>query len=298
MTTPSKKLLITGASGFLGWQLCRLAAKDWRVLGLFHTQAAAIPGVEWIRADLKDYRSLKALMASTRPQAVIHAAAITHPNLCQEQPHTSARINVDAAVALAGLAADARIPLVFTSTDLVFDGSAPPYGESDPPSPICVYGEQKAMAETQMQQRYPETAICRLPLLFGTAGGAHQGFAVEMIRRLAQGKVVKLFVDEYRTPVDTGSAAHGLLMCLEGGHKVVHLGGRTRMSRFELGRTVERLLGRKTSSIEAVRLADMPMAAPRSPDVSLDSSRAYQMGYRPLGIEEAFGGIIQNLGLL
>jgi dTDP-4-dehydrorhamnose reductase len=296
MKSTPKKLLITGASGFLGYQLCKKALDGWQVYGIFHSTSAKMPGVSWIQADIGNYRSLKALMESVRPQAVIHAAAITQPNFCQEHRQISTRINVEACLSIAGLAADARIPLVFTSTDLVFDGTSPPYAETDPPAPTSVYGEQKALAESEMQRRYPHMAICRLPLMFGIAGGDKQGFTLAMIRALARGEAVKLFVDEYRTPVDTASAAGGILQCLEGFQGLTHLGGTTRISRYTMGCLVEQLLGKQLSSIVPLRLADLPMAAPRPPDVSLDSSQAFGRGYRPQEIKAALANILEAIG--
>ena len=67
-----KKLLITGASGFLGWNLAQLAAQDWQVYGTYASHAIAMPQGTAIQADLTDSASLKTLFEELKPEAVIH----------------------------------------------------------------------------------------------------------------------------------------------------------------------------------------------------------------------------------
>jgi dTDP-4-dehydrorhamnose reductase len=96
-----------------------------------------------------------------------------------------------------------------------------------------------------------------------------------------------LFTDEHRTPVCGRTAAKGLLLALEGVHGIIHLGGRERVSRYEFGVMLARTFGLDESLLRRARQGDIPMLAARPPDVSLDSSRAYGLGYDPPGILEA-----------
>ena len=87
------------------------------------------------------------MMADVQPAAVIHTAAITDLDFCEQFPDDSLPINLHAPINLAALCGDKDIPFVFTSADLVFDGARAPYAEDDPPTPINVFGEHKALAE-------------------------------------------------------------------------------------------------------------------------------------------------------
>ena len=142
-----KKLLVTGSSGFLGWNLCQLAKEKWQVYGTHFFHRIEIPGVKQLPVDLTDFQELQRLFKEIKPDAVIHTAAQSQPNYCQTHPQESRTINVTASWNLAGLCADYSIPCAFTSTDLVFDGLNAPYRETDPVSPLSLYGEQKVMAE-------------------------------------------------------------------------------------------------------------------------------------------------------
>lgn len=281
------KLLVTGSSGFLGWHLCREAQANWQVFGTYFSQSVTIPNATLLKRDLRDYQQLQQLFTEIQPDAVIHTAAASKPNFCQLHPQESAQINVTASVNMARLCAEYRIPLVFTSTDLVFDGENPPYVESDRISPICLYGEQKATAETQMLAIYPQTAICRMPLMFGKAAPVAQSFLQGFITNLQADKQLNLFVDEYRTPASATTASRGLLLAIaKQVSGILHLGGKERISRYEFGLLLADLLGCDRALIKPGKQKDIVMAAPRSPDTSLDSSRAFALGYAPLLIEE------------
>jgi len=289
------KLLVTGASGFVGWNVCQLAAvTDWQVFGTSFSHPIEMEGVSSRTIDLRDFAALRALFADIQPDAVIHTAAAKDPNFCQENPTESHGINVDASVNLASLCADRDIPFVFTSTDMVFDGTSAPYSESSPASPIHVYGEQKVLAETRILTRNPAATICRLPLMFGDAGSVAQSFLQPMVQQLNSGTTVNLFTDEYRTPISGGIAAQGLLLALEKAQGILHLGGSERISRYEFGRLVVSTFNLANVSINACRQADVKMAAPRAPDLSLDSSQANRLGFTPPSLIEQLHDLSQS----
>ncbi len=280
------KLLITGASGFLGWHLCHIAQTQWQVYGITHSKIIDLPNINIIKADLTDFQSLKNLFQQIQPDAVIHAAAQSQPNFCQQYPELSYQINVRVSLEIADLCAELNIPCVFTSTDLVFNGLNAPYQETDPVCPVSYYGEQKVLAEQGILARYPRIAICRIPLMFGNVPDHATSFIQSFIQTLKQGKELNLFVDEFRTPVSGSTAAKGLLLALETTQGILHLGGKERLSRYEFGKLMAEVLELPSHLIKPCSQGDIKMSAPRPPDVSLDSSKAFNLGYQPLSIRE------------
>ncbi|MCL1473032.1 SDR family oxidoreductase [Argonema antarcticum] len=281
-----KKLLVTGSSGFLGWNLCQLAIQQWEVYGTYFSKAVDIPGVNLAKVDLRDFQEIDRLFKEIQPTAVIHTAAQSNPNFCQTHPEESYLINVTASLNIAKLCADYSIPCVFTSTDLVFNGLKPPYRETDSVCPINYYGEQKVIAEQGMLERYPKTAICRMPLMFGIAPPGATSFIQPFIKILKERKELSLFTDEFRTPVSGQTAASGLLLALEKVEGIIHLGGKERVSRYEFGRLMAEVLELPQEKLKGCLQKDVPMAAPRPSDVSLDSSKAFALGYQPLSLRE------------
>lgn len=280
ITIPVKRLIITGASGFLGWNICQEARDNWEIFGTVYSHPIEIEGVKIIRIDLSGYKGLKNLFHEVRPDAVIHAAAAAGPNYCQTHRAESEKINLDASIYIAGLCADYSIPCVFTSTDSVFNGLTPPYKEEDPVSPVNIYSEHKALAEEGMLKRYPETAVCRMPLMFGLSSPASMSFIQPMIKAMREGAELKLFTDEYRTPVSGRTASQGLLLALEKVRGIIHLGGKERISRYNFGKLAQNLLGLQNAVLTPCLQKDVVMPAPRPPDLSLDSSKAVRLGYK------------------
>jgi dTDP-4-dehydrorhamnose reductase len=281
-----KKLLVTGASGFLGWNLCQRRQQEWDIYGTSFSHTVEIPGTTSLKVDLRDFEELKRIFQEIQPDAVIHTAAQSSPNVCQSNPEESHAINVTASCNIAGLCADYSIPCAFTSTDLVFNGLNPPYKETDSVSPVNLYGEQKVMAEEGMLERYPMTAVCRMPLMFGVAAPPAQSFMQPFIQTLREGKELSLFTDEFRTPASGATAAKGLLLALEKVNGRIHLGGKERMSRYDFGQLLVEVFELPSEGLKGCRQADVKMAASRPPDVSLDSSKAFNLGYAPLSLRE------------
>ena len=281
-----KKLIVTGASGFLGWNICQSVRQEWNVYGTVYSNSLEIKGVEVIKLDLTNYKELKKAFYEISPDAVIHTAAASDPSYCQLHQNETQSINVDAAVNIARLCSDISIPFVFTSTDLVFDGRNAPYCEDDPVGPVNVYAEQKAMAEEKILKVYPESAVCRMSLMFGMQSPFNQSFIQPMIRAMRDGGELTLFVDEFRTPVSANSATQGILLALGKVHGLIHLGGQERISRYDFGILMEKLRGNHKAKLIPCNQKDIVMPAPRALDVSLDSSRALALGYNPLPLKE------------
>jgi dTDP-4-dehydrorhamnose reductase len=281
------KLLVTGASGFLGWNVCQEARAEWQVHGTHLRGELTLAGVTGHRIDLRDRDATAALLDALRPDALIHAAAQARPELCQAQPSASARINVDAAAQLAELCAARSIRMVQVSTDLVFDGEHAPYAEHHAVAPHSVYGQQKARAETLVQARHPGAAIARLPLLFGAAPAGAQSCLQPILGALRSGAALRLFQDEIRTPVSARCAARSLLLAARSWQGSIHLGGREAVSRHQLGTLAAQVFALDPGCLVPVRQADVPTAAPRPRNVALDSRRAFALGHDPLPLRDA-----------
>jgi dTDP-4-dehydrorhamnose reductase len=279
-------LLVTGASGFLGWHICRAASASWNVVGTYCSHETSIKGAVMHRLDLCS-PDLRESLNALEPAAVIHAAAFPQPNACEQAPEQSEAVNVTATRNVARYCGERGIPLIYTSTDLVFDGLHAPYTEDDEPCPVSVYGRHKAEAEQAVLALAPKGAVCRLPLMFGDRDGAPASFIGPWIDTLINREPLTLFVDEFRTPVSGSSAAQGLMLALAAGVTgILHLGGPERISRHAFGLKLAAVFGLSADTIRPSRLAEVQMAAARPPDVSLDSSEAFALGYEPGTIDE------------
>lgn len=289
-----KKLLITGASGFLGWNICREAYTSWEIYGTVFTHPVKIKGVKIIQTDLTRFREFKKVFKEIGPDAVIHTAALSSPDYCQQNKSSSRKINVDTPVNIAGLCADRNIPYVFTSSDLVFDGLNAPYKEEDSVCPVNIYGEQKVLAEEGILKVYPEAAVCRMPLMFGNPGPSASSFFQTMLAAFKEGRDLRLFEDEYRTPVSGKTAVQGIFIAIEKLNGLIHLGGIERISRYNFGLMMMGTLGIRDARLLRCRQKDIATSAPRPPDISLDSSKAYSAGFNPLPLKDQLEELLER----
>lgn len=249
---------ITGAGGLVGSYLVRTAARwaaDWDVRGLTRQDV-----------DLTDETGVRRLWREHQPAAVIHCAAISRPAVCEQEPELARKVNIEATALLASLASEA--PLLFFSSDQVFDGQQGGYIEADRINPINRYGETKAAAE-EIVLSNPRHTVIRLALTAGTSLTNDRSFVEDMRRSAGQGQRLTLFIDEFRSPVPAGVVARAVWeLIAQKQSGLYHLGGAERLSRMEIGEALATKYLELASRLQpgSVTLYHGP---PRPPDLSM-----------------------------
>ena len=156
-------------------------------------------GIALRPVDLTDEAGVARSLAETDPEAVIHAAALSSADAVYRDPRVGRAVNVEVTRRLAAWAASHDRRILFTSTDLVFDGAGSWYREEDEAVPILEYGRTKLEAESFVLA-IPRGLVARLSLLFGPALGGNPGFYDLALAALARGEPRAFFRDEFRTP--------------------------------------------------------------------------------------------------
>ena len=289
-----KKLLITGASGFLGYHLLRMAAIDWEVYGITNSKNFNFETAVTINCDLRNYIELGNFIDDIEPDAIIHTAAISDANFCEQNKDLSYEVNVEATKNLAGICCDYNISFAFTSSDLVFDGKKGMYKEEDEKNPVSIYGEQKAIAEDKVLKIYPEATIFRLPLMFGEPEATASNYLHKFISQIKNGETVNLFLDEYRSVCGARSIAEGILKLFENNSGIIHIAGEEKLSRYDFGKKAVSTFQLDASLIQSCLQKDVKMSAPRPADVSLDISKGLSLGFAPMSVDEELKMIVAN----
>ncbi len=269
------RLLVTGASGFLGACLVQEARKrGFAVTGV----CRSLPGKGWgIQADLGREGEAGRILEEARPDLVVHAAAMSRIPECEKDPEEAFRVNRDGTRALAEAAARAGVLFLFVSTDHVFDGKKAPYRPGDPPSPVSVYGRSKAEGEEAVRNTGGTWQVVRVSLLYGKSPGrGNPGASEGLLALLARGGRPRLFTDEFRTPLEVGEASRCLLDLLQAPPgRTWHLGGPERVSRYSFGLLLARAAGFDPALLERGSRLDRPEFASRPRDLSLDSRETH-----------------------
>ncbi len=267
---------ITGAGGMIGSYLARSAA----------TPAASWEARPLTRAqlDLADSDAVRDRFRQDRPALVIHCAALTRTPECQANPPLARKLNVEVTARLAELAAD--IPLIFFSTDLVFDGRAGNYDESSSPNPLSVYAETKVAAE-QIVLANPRHTVIRTSLNPGASPTRDRGFNEQMRQAWERGQKIRLFEDEFRSPIPAEVTARATWeLASRSRPGLYHVAGRERLSRWQVGQLLAPRWPELNPQIEPGSRLEGP-GAPRPEDTSLNCAKAQELLSFPLpGLSE------------
>jgi dTDP-4-dehydrorhamnose reductase len=283
------RILVTGAAGGLGAYVVEaLAAEGANLVAWARAAGETGAGVALERVDL-EVAGWESRLDAIAPEVILHLAALSASEAVRIDPERGRRINVEATRRLAEWCGRRDRRLVFTSTDLVFDGSKPWNREDDPAEPVLAYGRTKRAAE-QFVAATPRGLVARVSLLYGPSRNGRDAYFDRIVAALGRGEPQSLFADEHRTPLDLATAARFLVeLARSDVSGIVHVGGRERMSRFDLIRRAAAALGLDTSFVRANRRSDVALAEPRPADVSLDTARlaALLPGIERPTVEEA-----------
>jgi len=253
---------ITGARGLIGNSLVQTAstfAPGWKVVGLTRAQL-----------ELTDFSAVHNAFHRQRPQLLIHCAALSKSPVCEADPAFAHKLNVEVTRHLVELASG--IPLLFFSTDLVFDGRKGNYVESDPVNPLSVYAQTKVAAE-QIVLRNPKHTVVRTSLNGGVSPTGERGFNEELRRAWQAGKTLNLFIDEFRCPIPAKVTARAVWeLVAKNQPGVYHIAGSERLSRWQIGQLIAARWPQLNPRIEPGSRKEY-QGAPRPPDTSLSCAK-------------------------
>ncbi|MEM6963525.1 MAG: SDR family oxidoreductase [Bacteroidota bacterium] len=282
-----KNLLVTGASGFLGWNICHYPQQDWQIIGTYYKNKVVYPHVKIHQLNITDKENLDRFFSNNKIDGVLHAAALSQPNACANNPELSFTINVEATTHLAQICHDLKIPFLFTSSSQVFDGDHAPYSETDKPTPIHIYAEHKLLAEKQVLEVNPNAIVVRMPLMFGATSSASENFLKGWLTKMRNGEQLNVFTDEYRVPASGQSAADGLFLLLNKNvNGLFHLAGKDRVSRADMADLIQKVFKIPNANIRKCLQSDVVMAAKRPKDLSLVCDKMVELGYELRGMVE------------
>ena len=268
--------LVTGAAGQLGGHVCERLRRDPTHPDVYALVSPTYENADTdrrFRVDFGDPDALAGIVSEIKPDFVLHIGAMTAVAACHADPAGARCVNVEATAALAAEAVESGARLIFTSTDMVFDGEHAPYDESATPNPVSEYGRTKLAAE-QIVLGCPRGLVVRLPLMYGFPVSRRATTFVNQIAALRAGQPLRLFHDEFRTPLaltDAADALIGLARSDELG--ILHVAGPEQLSRLELIQRAAEVLGLDASPIVPISRLDIESAEPRPRDLSLNGSR-------------------------
>ncbi|MCD6460468.1 SDR family oxidoreductase [bacterium] len=289
-----KGILVTGASGFMGGNLAFYLSSFCKVSGQFNKNRFYLGRVNPLKMDIAVETDVMDAISSNEFDWAIHLAAVTSPDICEKDREYAKKVNIKGTRHLVNYCNEKNIPIIYISTDLVFDGAKGYYKETDEPNPISFYGATKLEAEQIVLNGLDENVVCRIALSYGkffsnTSGGALD----KMLYSLYEGYVLNLFTDQFRTPLYSGEFCGAVSKLIAAktqsgsccGSRIYHLGGSERVSRYDFGKKIVSVFGYKSDLLNPISMDQIKSAAKRGKDCSLNCARAMdEFNYQPLSI--------------
>lgn len=206
------KVLTTGAKGMLGQDLCP-TLED---LGCFLIET------DIDNLDITKKEDVEDFVSKAHPDLIIHLAAYTNVDRAEEEEEKAELINAVGTENVALAASKIDVPLIYISTDYVFDGTKnSPYLPTDPTNPINAYGRTKLKGEELVQKHCKKYYIARTSWLYGMYG---KNF-VDTMLSLKDKEELKVVDDQWGTPTWTMDLAGALMKLLTKPYGIYHLSG-------------------------------------------------------------------------
>jgi dTDP-4-dehydrorhamnose reductase len=265
------KLLITGASGQVGYELCKQA----------NNQGLEVVALDRAGLNIANSEQVDNVLSHHLPDRVINAAAYTAVDKAELESEIAYMVNRDGIENLALKCKQLDIPLLHISTDYVFSGNkSEPYLESDTPDPESVYGKSKHEGDQRLAEIWSKHVILRVSWVFGIHGN---NFVKTMIRLSAERDQLSIIDDQYGAPTSAACIASTLLALAQ--HEklgtdelpwgVRHLASDPGVTWYQFAQEIFSILGQcseeKIPQLLPITSAEYPVTAKRPANSKLNS---------------------------
>lgn len=297
------KILYTGANGLLG-QKISAATPQYSNHAFLATargknRTKNLGTASYASMDITDRQEIENVLSEFRPDVIIHGAAMTHVDECEQHKELAYNLNVVGTQNIVDAAKELGAHVVHISTDFIFDGQDGPYNEDGIPNPVSYYGETKLQAE-HIVQTLDSWSILRTVLVIGIAEDLSRSNIVLWAKgALEKAQPIRVVDDQFRTPTLAEDLAQGaLLAATQRAPGIFNISGPDFMSIYELVESVAEHFDLSMATVTRVDSSTLNQPAVRPPRTGFNISKAVEnLGYRPHSFKEALEIIAQQAGL-
>lgn len=205
------KVLVVGALGMLGQDLVPALQKA----GHDVVSSDRVEGSGCLALDISDLEQVRRTIADVLPEAIINSAAYTNVDAAESDEAAAYRVNVLGSWNLALACQALDIPLMYVSTDYVFDGAkGSAYDEYDQPNPQGVYGRSKRAGEIHVERLCRRHYVVRTAWLYGHGG---KNFVETILKAGIERPELKVVNDQWGSPTATADLVEAMVRILESG---------------------------------------------------------------------------------
>lgn len=299
----SKKVLITGANGMLGQKLVDLfmAKPEYDVLFTSRGASRLNPkyNLQYQTLDIADREEVKNTVEQFNPEAIIHCAAFTHVDNCEDQKDICQAYNIDSVQYFIEAIGVKDIKFVHISTDFVFDGkSESPYTEDMKVNPLSNYGMSKKKSEDLLINSTIDYIVLRTSFVYGVLyDNSRSNFVLWSKSSLEKGQNINVIKDQFRAPTfaeDLAQVSYNAIKSKQKG--IYHVVGPETFSILGLVNQVADFWSLDKSLISPILTQELQQKAQRPLYTDLSIAKAKKdLGYQPITFSESLSIIDKQL---
>ena len=291
-------ILITGSNGLLGQKLVKHLTKNnipFIATSKGKNRNPDCMDASYSTMDICSVEDIKSVFDRFIPTHVIHTAAMTNVDECEEFPFECEKLNVEATQLLFNAVQKIGAHFQLLSTDFVFDGLKGNYSETDTPNPLSVYARSKVAAENLvLTSSYPKFSIVRTIILYGKANNLSRSNIVCWAKEaLSKGQPMTIIDDQFRSPTWADDLAWACIrICDLQKTGIYHIAGPETMSIYDLVLRIAKFYSFSTEFLTKTDSLSLNQKAKRPPKTGFDLQKAQaELSYKPKTLEETLKDI-------
>lgn len=295
------RVLVTGANGLLGQKLCELLDAESGVELIATARGNSRMSLQrgkFLTLDVTRQDDVEMVISESKPDVVIHTAAMTQVDQCETDQEVCWLNNVTAVNYVGKACEHVEAHLIHLSTDFVFDGSHGPLDELEKPNPISHYGKSKLASELEVEDLRNPWTIIRTVLVYGVTRDQSRSNIVLWVKKsLEEGKTIRVVNDQWRTPTLAEDLAVGCwLAARKKALGIFHVSGSEMMTPYEIALRTADHFGLDQSLIRETNSTEFRQPAARPPKTGFIIEKARrELGYEPRTFREGLALVAAQL---
>lgn len=295
------RVLVTGANGLLGQKLCELLDAESGVELIATARGNSrmtLQRGKFLTLDVTRQDDVEMVISESKPDVVIHTAAMTQVDQCETDQEVCWLNNVTAVNYVGKACEHVEAHLIHLSTDFVFDGSHGPLDELEKPNPISHYGKSKLASELEVEDLRNPWTIIRTVLVYGVTRDQSRSNIVLWVKKsLEEGKTIRVVNDQWRTPTLAEDLAVGCwLAARKKALGIFHVSGSEMMTPYEIALRTADHFGLDQSLIRETNSTEFRQPAARPPKTGFIIEKARrELGYEPRTFREGLALVAAQL---
>lgn len=276
------RILIIGGNGFLGSHFLKFIPY-YREIGIniLSTSEKFESDDDLVNIHFNDF------------QVVIYCSGIVSIEKCERNPTEAFWVNSKIPSFIARKLAKTKTKLIYISTDAVFDGAIKFPTENVVTNPLSIYGESKLLGEREVLSASESNLVCRVNFVGRSPRG--DSLLDYFLERLTAKQIAPGYQNVFFSPLYIDDVIHSVIRLIQiNANGIFHLVGNTRMSKFEFGQIIEKLLYKDSNLVTPAEFINLSSSPKRSLDLSLSNKKARHFGIDFPSITSRLTEVIDN----